>query len=335
MPALDTNTTILVSGANGFLATWIIDILLKRGYTVRAAVRTEAKGQHLMNQFKSYEERGKIELITVGDIVSETAFDIAVKNVDGIIHTASPVHLGGGEPNEMIVPAVSGTLGILKSAMKYGNAVKRIIITSSCAAVKESVIRPNLDENDWNELSILECERKGKNAHPLDMYSASKTIAEKRAWQFVEEHRSEIKWDLVVITPPWIFGPPLHEVTSPETLNSSNMYWYKAVFEENYFGQNPETDPMHGWIDIRDAAEAHARALETAAAGGERIIVCAGSPYVWQDLRDASKGIQPKVHSVGTIFNTAKEHRILGLEYRSMKVMTDDILAYVAKRGWQ
>ncbi|KAJ4485402.1 D-lactaldehyde dehydrogenase [Lentinula aciculospora] len=335
MPALDTtkNTTVLVTGANGFVATWVIDNLLQRGYSIRAAVRTEAKGQYLLEQFNSY--GAKIELAVVGDIAKETAFDDAVKNVDGVVHTASPVHLGGGEPNEMIEPAVNGTLGILKSALKFGNNMKRIVITSSCAAVKESgLIKSGIDETNWNEASILECEQKGKNANPLAMYSASKTIAEKRAWEFVAEHTSERQWDLVVITPPWIFGPPLHEVTSLEALNSSNMYWYQAVFEGNYFGQNPENDPDHGWVDVRDTAEAHARALERPAAGGERIIVCAGSPWVWQDLRDVSKGIQPKIRSTGTTFNVTKEHRLLDLQYKSLKECTDDILAYIAKKGW-
>ncbi|KAJ3770732.1 D-lactaldehyde dehydrogenase [Lentinula raphanica] len=338
MPALsskDAAPTVLVSGANGYLATWIIDVLLKRGYIIRAAVRTEAKGQDVLELFQSHREKGKIDLVVVGDIATEGAFNEAVKDVDGIIHTATPVHLGAREPSEMIDPAVNGTLGLLKSAMKFGNNLKRVIITSSCAAVKEAVLKPNLDETDWNELSVLECEQKGKNAHPLDMYAASKTISEKSAWQFVQEHTSELKWDLTVLTPPWIFGPPLHKVASLENLNSSNMYWYKAVYGEIAFGQDPDTDPMHGWMDIRDAAEAHARAMETPAAGGERIIVCAGSPYVWNDLRDAAKGVPPKVHSVGIIFNTAKADRILGLEYRSLKQMTSDMLAYVTKMGWQ
>lgn len=69
MPALTTkNNTILVTGANGFVATWVIDALLKRGYTVRAAVRTEVKGQYILEQYKSYSETGNIQVVAVGDI---------------------------------------------------------------------------------------------------------------------------------------------------------------------------------------------------------------------------------------------------------------------------
>ncbi|KIK57462.1 hypothetical protein GYMLUDRAFT_46356 [Collybiopsis luxurians FD-317 M1] len=336
MPVINTpHATILVSGANGFLATWIVDTLLKKGYKVRAAVRTEAKGQDLLKLFSEAYTHGELELVAVGDIAKENAFDEAVKRVDGIIHTASPVHLHGDHPDEMIQPAVNGTLGMLKSALKFGTLVKRVVFTSSCAAIQQPQgTYPGLDETSWNELSIIECEQKSKEASPLDKYCASKSIAEKRAWDFVAEHASELNWDLSVLNPPWIFGPPLHEVNSLEDLNSSNMYWHKAVAEGEFFGQDPEAEPAHGWVDVRDIAEAHVRALEVEAAGGERMIVSAGSPWVWQDFRDVTKGVAPKIRTNGLSFSTAKEQRILGLKYRTMQEETEDILTFVARKGW-
>ena len=70
MPAITSftsSTTVLVSGANGFVGTWIVDTLLKRGYKVRAAVRAEARGTHLLEKFKAYGD--KLQLCVVGDIV--------------------------------------------------------------------------------------------------------------------------------------------------------------------------------------------------------------------------------------------------------------------------
>ena len=68
MPTLTSkpSNTILLSGANGFIGTWIVDTLLKRGYSVRAAVRTEARGAHLLETFKAYGE--KLQLCVIGDI---------------------------------------------------------------------------------------------------------------------------------------------------------------------------------------------------------------------------------------------------------------------------
>ena len=69
MPALsnvETNSTILVTGANGFIATWLVGDLLKKGYNVRAAVRTEAKGKNLLENYGSYGD--KLQIFAVGDI---------------------------------------------------------------------------------------------------------------------------------------------------------------------------------------------------------------------------------------------------------------------------
>ncbi|KIK66138.1 hypothetical protein GYMLUDRAFT_239777 [Collybiopsis luxurians FD-317 M1] len=333
MPALTTrNATILVSGANGFVGSWVANALLERGYNVRAAVRTEEKGFYLLDQFKSYGSR--FQVIAVGDIAKENAFEEAVKDVEGIVHTASPVHTICKDPREMIEPAVSGIIGMLTCALKFGKSVQRVVFTSSCAAIF------GVDETGWNDAAVLECEHEGQNAIPFQMYAASKTLSERRAWEFVTKHASELKWDFTVINPPWIFGPPIHEVTSPEHLNNSNRCWYKAVIKGNYyFGRDPkadpEVDPGHGWIDIRDVAEAHVRALETPAAGGERIIVSAESPWVWQDFRDVSRGLQPKPRTKGVRLDTSKEQRIFGLQrFKTMQESTEDLLAYISSKGW-
>ena len=69
MPALaNTNKTVLVTGASGYIATWIVGDLLQKGYTVRAAVRTEVKGKHLLKLYKDYGD--KLSIVAVGDIVN-------------------------------------------------------------------------------------------------------------------------------------------------------------------------------------------------------------------------------------------------------------------------
>ncbi|KIK66140.1 hypothetical protein GYMLUDRAFT_38656 [Collybiopsis luxurians FD-317 M1] len=339
MPALtNTNGTILVVGASGFLGAWTVDTLLKRGYNVRAAVRSEAKGQYLLEQFKSYGP--KLKLFAVGDFASistDSAFDEAVKGVDGIIHLAAPTHLSGTQPSELSVPAINGVHAVLNSALKVGgDTLKRVVITSSGAATNQPHIpNDNIDESCWNDDAVLECEQKGKEAGPMAFYSASKVRAERAAWDFVAQHKSEIKWDLTVIIPPYMFGPPLHEVTSLESLNFSLGFWAAAILQKNYLGQNPETFPGHGFLDVRDAAEAHVRALETAAAGGERIIVCARSPWVWQDFIDAINGQEPKTRTGGNKFNASKAQKIFGLKYITMQQSGKDILAFISAKGWQ
>ncbi|KAG7443070.1 D-lactaldehyde dehydrogenase [Guyanagaster necrorhizus] len=347
MPAVtDTNSTILVTGANGFIGTWIVGHLLKGGYSVRAAVRNEGRGKHLLDIYESYGAR--LKLFAVGDISKRGAFDDAVKGVDAIIHTASPVHLSADEPSELIDPAVGGVKGILKSALKNGSdSLKRIVMSSSSAAIVAFSTAPvTVSEADWNEPPIKECEEKGRDASSLAKYSASKTLAEKAAWAFYEKHKPEIKWDISVINPPWVIGPAIHEVTTVDSLNASSKHWYDAIVREDFGGFSPLTTPGHGWADVRDVAMAHVRAMEVPSAGGERIIISVGS-WVWQDWLDVISELSPNPYPSRTLprgtpgicqraitFDMSKEQRILGIKFRMMEETAKDVLADYEHRGW-
>lgn len=164
--------------------------------------------------------------------MQDSGFDEAVKGVDAIEHTASPFHFNVTEPDELIRPAVAGTRSVLESALKHGSSVKRVVVTSSVAAILEMVPdAPVFTENDWNNLSVQEIETKGKGASVPDMYRASKTLAERAAWAFVEENKGKIGFDLVVINPPMVMGPVLHEVDNPDNLNTSMLDWYRSVIK--------------------------------------------------------------------------------------------------------
>ncbi|RDB23611.1 hypothetical protein Hypma_009300 [Hypsizygus marmoreus] len=343
MPALTSkHATVLVTGANGFIATWIVGYLLEQGYSVRAAVRIAKKGEHLLRTYASYGD--KLKLVEVGDVSVDNAFDEAVKGVDGIIHTASPVGLYADEPSEMIDPAVKGVVGILQSAQKHaGHQLARIVITSSCAAISHfSTVPITLSEADWNDGPVKECEEKGRNADNLSKYAASKVLA---AWEFVDKHKSEITWDIAVINPPWVFGPVKHDVASFETLPPSNQYFYNAVIKGDILGGFPAiTTPGHGFVDVRDVAYAHIRALEAPAAGGERIICCAGS-FVWQDIIDVANWLSPKpYHTIAKgepgekfraiTWNTEKQKRILGIKFRTLESIVRETLTQWAGRGY-
>ncbi|KAL4981300.1 hypothetical protein BDW68DRAFT_183642, partial [Aspergillus falconensis] len=196
---------ILVTGANGFVGTWVVRQLLENGNRVRAAVRSLERGAHMRELFSSYS--GSLEIVAVGDMTEPNAFDQAVVGVDGIIHTASPVTTVADEPEELVRPAVKGVTGILDSARDHGTCIRRIVITSSCAAIVDtSEVKVTVSEQDWNDRRVKECETLDRNASGLSKYSASKTLAERAAWGFVEANKERINWDLTTINPPYIFG---------------------------------------------------------------------------------------------------------------------------------
>lgn len=156
-----------------------------------------------------------------------------MKGVDAIEHTASPFHFNVSSPQDLIAPAVAGTGSILQSALQYGNdTVKRVVITASCASVltPDGVARV-YSEADWNNYSIDQVETKGSQAAAHEIYRASKTLAERAAWRFAENNKGKLNFDVAVLNPPYVFGPTLHEVSSPEALNTSMLDWYNTVIK--------------------------------------------------------------------------------------------------------
>ncbi|KAJ7438936.1 hypothetical protein B0H11DRAFT_2103455 [Mycena galericulata] len=358
MPAVQSGK-VLVSGANGFIAAWVVRELLKQGYSVRGVVRSEDKAAPLREIFRSYGD--KLELVVVPDITEDGAFDEAVKGVDAIEHTASPFHLReDSKPDDFIVPAIKGTVGILLSALKYGKSVKRIVITSSCAAVLEVLDEPKtFNEENWNQQAPKLVKESPDEASPINKYRASKTLAERAAWQFVEDH-GEIGWDLVVLNPPFVFGPTIHDVPTASALGTSARHFYDTLTQPVAKPEMLRTGSC--WIDVRDLGIAHVLALRAENAGGERIIVSAG-PFVWQDWLDAAppsakyqKGVpgsgKDVVHQIR--YDNRKAERLLGMTndpskaatdasgqkieftvYRTMEETARDTVADWEKRGWQ
>ncbi|KAI0077589.1 NAD-P-binding protein [Panus rudis PR-1116 ss-1] len=322
MPAVNSGK-VLVTGANGFVASWVVKSLLEQGYSVRGTVRSASKAAHLQKLFAGFGD--KLELVVVDDITKPGAFDEAVQGVDAIQHTASPFHFNAADPQDIIRPAVAGTTSVLESARKYGSGVRRVVVMSSVAAVQENNLAETriFSESSFNEKSISEVETKGQGRGPGG--------------------EAELQWDLVVLNPPFVFGPVIHEVSEPSALNTSMNMWYFFVLKG---AADKDTLANFGadWVDVRDLGNASTVVLKKEEVGGQRFIVSAG-PWKWQDWVNAARKISPAVpagneeykseNAVHKIkFDTSRSERVLGIQYRSMDETTRDILAEFEKRGW-
>ncbi|KAI0690439.1 NAD(P)-binding protein [Cytidiella melzeri] len=341
MPAVQTGK-VLVTGANGYIAVWLVKKLLDEGYAVRGTVRSASKGTYLSKIFAEHGD--KFEVVVVEDITQDGAFDEAVKGVDAIEHTASPFHFKADHPDELLKPAVAGTRSVLESALKYGTAVKRVVITSSCASVLDTFPEPKVfSEKDWNLGASRECEEKGRAASQIAKYRSSKTEAERAAWDFVEKNKGQLKFDVAVLNPPFVFGPVLHEVDKVENLNTSAADWYNTIIK----GTKDHAALVAGgteWIDVRDVAAAHVLALQKEEAGGERIIISSGK-WLWQDWVSTAHAIDNSLSAGNTAhdpskavymtqYDVSKAKRILGLKYIDMEQCTRDTLAQYKEKGW-
>lgn len=258
MTQIDKSKPVMVTGANGYVASWLVKRLLDEGITVHAAVRNpnnEEKLSHLKEAAEA--SNGEIKFFQ-GDLMKEGSYKEAMEGCELIYHTASPFTTDVKDPQkELIDPAVNGTANVLNSANEV-SSVKRVVVTSSCAAIYtdaiDSVNAPGgkLTEEIWNTTASLD----------YQPYSYSKTLAEKKAWEIVE---SQNRWDLVTINPCLVVGPALnpHNTTS-ETVNILKMLGG---------GDMKMGAPKMGVgiVDVRDVAEAHFKAGLTPEAKGRYI----------------------------------------------------------------
>ncbi|GAA5878181.1 hypothetical protein JCM16303_002873 [Sporobolomyces ruberrimus] len=268
MPTVTEQAHVLLTGASGFLAAHIAQQLVERGFRVRGTVRSKEKGEYLTKQL--LKDAKNWEYVIVEDVEETGAFDEAVKGVDAVLHTASPFHFNVEDPHrDLINPAVKGTENLLRSAAKEAG-IKRVVITSSFAAI----VNPFdpvfvFTEETWNEYSPKQVEEKGKDVDPAQAYRASKTLAERAAWDFIEKEKPG--FDLATVNPPLIFGPIVHDVPSPDKLNTSVNNFYQFLIGKK--DAEAAVAPFGSLVDVRDVAKIHIEALVTEGAANQRFSV--------------------------------------------------------------
>ncbi|KAJ6583486.1 hypothetical protein DFH09DRAFT_1360124 [Mycena vulgaris] len=255
---------IFVTGASGFLGSHVVPQLLEKGYRVRAAARG-AKVNHLKSTYASYGNR--FEAVEITDL-SHGQFPEALVGVNAVIHLASPL-AGRAEPAALLAAAVDGTLNVIVQAEKAG--IKRMVVTCSIATVYNP--DESYTDKDWNPIT-REFALTGGNE--MATYAASKKFAEQALWEWADKHPHV---DITTLNPPFFYGPvSLHFPIPVPDFNalSTNVLVYNLLFPDGAFATSTH------YIDVRDVAQAHVRALTsrpTAEVGRKRVLFA--SPYGW------------------------------------------------------
>lgn len=262
---------ILVTGAGGYIASWIVKYLLESGRKVNGTVRSlkdAAKVSHLMELREKHP--GLLELFEA-DLLDRESFRRPMEGCSVVIHTASPfVYTKVRDPqNDLVRPAEEGTRNVLTMAGEIPS-VRRIVVTSSAAAIYSDAIDIRatagniFTEEHWNTASSL----------TYNAYSYSKTMAEREAWRIAEQ---QTQWTLATINPTFVLGPSLSkriDSTSIDTMRSLLNGKFRTGVPDFWFGL----------VDVRDVAMAHILAATNPAASGRHI--CSGSSA---PLADAGK----------------------------------------------
>ncbi|XP_020080257.1 tetraketide alpha-pyrone reductase 1 [Ananas comosus] len=245
-----TKGKVCVTGAAGFVASWLIRRLLESGYYVTGTVRDPGDGKKLAHLWELEGARERLRLVKA-DLMEDGSFDNAVMGCEGVFHTASPVYVAGSDPKvEILDPAITGTLNLLRSCKK-NPFLKRVVLTSSSSTVRtRDDIDPNLplDETSWSSVEL--CEK-------LQLwYALAKMLAEKAAWEFARENNM----DLVTVLPSFVVGPSLPRqlcFTASHVLGllkgeAERFSWYGRM----------------GYVHIDDVARCHILVYETGSARG-------------------------------------------------------------------
>jgi nucleoside-diphosphate-sugar epimerase len=339
--------TILVTGGTGYIGAWVVKNLLEKDYTVRITVRNKNQ-THKYSYLESLAAsgNGKLEIFDA-NLLKEGSFDEAAKGADAVVHVASPFTLRFKDAQKDLVdPALLGTRNVLNAATRSGT-VKKVVLTSSVAAVHGDNI--DMQEQGLDEFTEEHFNTTSSVTH--QPYSYSKVVAEKEAWKIAKEQNN---WKLVVINPSFVLGPQLTGSSDSESLNLM-----KDIMKGKFFLGAP--DLHFGFIDVRDVAKAHILALEKENAQGRHIL--AGKTMSVYDMTRIMKKIfgnkyllpvmkAPKTLMIliGRIFNvtprfvkrnvgypirynTSKIETELGMTYIPIEMTLKDMVERMEERG--
>ncbi len=254
---------VLVTGGTGFIAQHCIVALLSCGYRVRTTVRSPAREAEVRRNLEigGAEPDDRLSFVTA-DLGADRGWEEAVSGCTFVLHGASPTPSGNQASEEdWIKPAVEGNLRVLRAARDTG--AKRVVLTSAFGAigVRHKPLNRPFNEADWSDLT--------GNIPP---YQKSKTLSERAAWDFVAREGREL--ELSAINPVAVLGPALGADYS------HSIRLIKSLMD----GQPGCPKINSGFVDVRDVADLHLRAMTHPAAKGERFLAISGESMWMVDV---------------------------------------------------
>lgn len=256
---MQTSQTVLLTGVTGFLGSHTTIQLLNQGFRVVGTLRSMERAEAIKSVIAEHTDHIDQLSFVEADLLDAEVWPKLMRGVDFVQHIASPFpRVLPKNDEELIGPAKDGTLRILRSAAAAG--VKRVVLTSSSGAIvygkPKSRRKATFDESDWTDVA---------NRADSTPYFRSKTIAERAAWEFVEQQNGKL--ELATVCPGAILGPVLEK----DFGTSAN------IVIKMLDGSSPAI-PKIGFdiVDVRSVADLLIRAMVRPEAANQRYVGSSG-----------------------------------------------------------
>ncbi len=286
-------TSVLVTGGSGVIARRCAVELLRSGYEVRATLRDSAReGEVRASIATEIDPQDRLTFYTA-ELMRDDGWAQAVAGARYLLHVASPFPPGAPEHEDhLIIPAREGTLRVLRASVAAG--VERVVITSSAAAIAYGPEPPDgvYTEHDWSDPTSPE----------TPAYARSKTIAERAAWDFMAASGGAMT--LAVVNPTVVIGPLLGDDPSFSFQSISRLL-------EGAMPAIPRVG--FNFVDVRDVADLHLRAMTAPEAAGQRILATTTFAWIADLARILRERLGRDAHKVPKLMAPDVLVRFLGL----------------------
>ena len=243
---------VVVTGANGHIGNNLSRQLVEHGYTVRGTVRSIDKAPDIKMEFVE------------ADVLNQEDWPRVLKGATGLFHLAT-IYATSGDGQLILDTANKGTENVLRAAAACG--IKRVVYTSSVAAIGSTPKKVVKDESNWNDNFSMP-------------YTRAKTESERRAWELAKE----LDIDLRVINPSGVLGGSFSRPTpSTDIIGDAMKGKYPAV---------PKI-PL-AFVHVDDVATAHRLAYEVDEAHGRYVLAPYQNGTIY-DLLKRAKKLYPKM----------------------------------------
>jgi len=252
-------TKVMVTGITGYIGQHCGAELLRQGYEVLGTVRSMEKADMVREGIARV---APIENLTFveADLLSDKGWKDAMDGCTYVLHVASPFIIAAPkDENEIISPAVDGTLRVLSAAKAAG--IKRVVLTSSTVAIISGKLSGHYGTDSWSDPDA-----------DIGTYAKSKTLAERVAWEFADTNSI----DLVVINPGGVLGPTLTGRVEGESLT------FISDIINGKYPLVPDISVL--LIDVRDVAKLHVAAITAEGAVGKRFIAASDEPLHFKEV---------------------------------------------------